>query len=200
MVARLRPAIAYAQRQHVGQRRTVDGAPFIVHPLEVAAVLHSAAAPERAIAAGLLHDTLEKTDATAQELREHFGAAVTAIVEAVSEDEQIADYSQRKAALRGQVAAAGSDALMVFAADKVSKVRELRRAASTPAAAWPAGSPPLELRLDHYRQCLELVAKRLDGSPLVDWLATELQRLIAATGERRVCASAVAPAAGLTER
>ena len=48
---------------HAGQRRQLDGAPFIEHPLEVAAILHDAGAPDHVIAAGILHDTLEKTDA-----------------------------------------------------------------------------------------------------------------------------------------
>jgi (p)ppGpp synthase/HD superfamily hydrolase len=115
LIARLRPVIRYAQRQHAGQRRTVDGAPFIVHPLEVAAVLQIARASEEAIAAGILHDTLEKTDTTAQELRKRFGTGITAIVEAVSEDEDIRDYRELMAALRRLGAGGSAERVMLLA-------------------------------------------------------------------------------------
>ena len=77
------------------------------------------------IAAGLLHDTLEKADAAEADLSRVFGTHVTGLVLAVTEDDQIRGYAHRKAALRDQVAHAGDEALMLFAADKVSKAREL---------------------------------------------------------------------------
>lgn len=181
--------IAFAQREHLGQRRAADGAPFIVHPLEVGAVLYSAGAPEHVVAAGILHDTLEKTDATASALRERFGPAVTAIVEAVSEDEGITDYPERKGALRRQVATAGDDALMVFAADKISKVREWRRTVSS-AASSPASAAPLPQRLDHYQRCLELLERRLDNPALVKSLRRELRQLADKIGEDQLWARA----------
>ena len=78
------------------------------------------------IAAGLLHDAIEKTDASAEDLKTRFGIPVATLVLAVSEDQRIIDYAERKAALCEQVARAGPDALNVFAADKISKVHELR--------------------------------------------------------------------------
>lgn len=74
-----------------------------------------------------MHDLLEKTDASASDLRERFGPRITALVIAVSDDERIAGYARRKAALRRQVAGADEEALTLFAADKLSKLRELRR-------------------------------------------------------------------------
>ena len=121
-----REALTYAERQHAGQRRTADGAPFIVHPLEVARLLYRAGAPDHVIAAGALHDTIEKTDTTAPDLTARFGLRIATIVLAVSEDQRISGYAERKAALRDQVARAGDDALIVLAADKISKVRELK--------------------------------------------------------------------------
>jgi hypothetical protein len=68
-VPQTRAAIEYAERRHAGQRRA-DGAPFILHPLEVAALLHDRGAADHLIAAGVLHDVAEKADGTAPELRE----------------------------------------------------------------------------------------------------------------------------------
>ena len=58
---RTRAALDYAMRQHAGQRRSVDDAPFILHPVEVGSLLYHAGAPDHVIAAGILHDTIEKT-------------------------------------------------------------------------------------------------------------------------------------------
>jgi (p)ppGpp synthase/HD superfamily hydrolase len=134
-------ALAYAVEQHAGQRRSADGAPFVLHPIEVATLLADAGAPDHVIAAGLLPDTIEKTSTEAADLRRRFGVHVASLVVALSEDPAISGYSARKAALRDQVGAAGDEALMVFAADKVSKARELRMApASWRSWRWPA--PP----------------------------------------------------------
>ena len=64
-----RRATAYAERVPEGQRRSSDGGPFIAHPLEVACLLYDAGAPDHVIAAGVLNDVLEKTDADAEDLR-----------------------------------------------------------------------------------------------------------------------------------
>ena len=164
-----RAALTYAEERHAGQRRKADGAPFIEHPIEVAWLLYRAGAPDHVIAAGILHDTIEKTDTDVSDLRARFGTRTAALVAAVSEDSEIPTYARRKAALREQVAAAGPEALMVFAADKVSKVRELSLEASSP--------KPSQRRMTHYRRCLELHERLLTDSPLVMQLRSELNQL-----------------------
>jgi (p)ppGpp synthase/HD superfamily hydrolase len=178
-------AIAYASYLHEGQRRKADGEPFILHPLEVASLLYYAGAPDHVIAAGVLHDTIEKTDVTASDLRERFGPRVAELVLAVSEDEQISSYAQRKAALCDRAAGAGEEALMVLAADKVSKARELRRHPD-------AAGRSRHRRVTHYQDCLQLLQERLPHSPLVRELDAELETLpeVAAHERRRKDAQA----------
>ncbi len=182
-------ALAYAVQQHAGQRRTADGAPFVLHPIEVATLLADAGAPDHVVAAGVLHDTIEKTSTEPDDLRERFGSRVAALVVALSEDPAISGYTARKAALRDQVEAAGDEALMVFAADKVSKARELRM---TFARAENGGSARRGSRahrkLAHYRHCADLLDVRLAESPLVRSLHDELAEL--ALVERRELVSA----------
>jgi (p)ppGpp synthase/HD superfamily hydrolase len=172
-------AIDYAERMHAGQRRG-DGTPFILHPLEVASILDRAGAPDQLIAAGVAHDLLEKTSATEEDLRREFGLRITQLVLAVSDHDQIAGYAKRKAALRRQVSVAGDEALMLFAADKLSKVRELRREQALDAQA--PGSPGRRRqlrtrRLKHYQRSLAMLEERLPDSPIVAQLRAELQVL-----------------------
>jgi (p)ppGpp synthase/HD superfamily hydrolase len=193
-----RAALAFAREMHAGQSRETDGAPFILHPREVASLLRRDGAPDHLIAAGALHDVLEKTPAVVAELRERFGSTIAKLVVAVSEDSRVSGYAARKARLRTSVAAAGEEALKLFAADKISKVRELRRldgAARIQARRTPREREINERRLAHYRECLALLQERLPGSPLVRQLETELRRLPRdATHARRARARTHRPA------
>ncbi len=166
---------------HAGQSRA-DGSPFILHPVELATLLHDAGAPDHLVAAGVLHDVIEKTEATVSDLRAQFGPAITALVVSVSDDDRIAGYARRKAALRRQVAGAGDEALTLFAADKLSKLRELRRETTAQNDGDPTtqGRPrePRARRLRHYQRSLALLEERLPQSPLVAALRDELQSFL----------------------
>src|SRR5689334_24640758 len=78
-------AAAWAAAAHAEQTRHVDGAPFVVHPLEVALLVHGAGYPDEVVAAGLLHDVVEKGDVTLAEVDGAFGAVIAAMVDALSE-------------------------------------------------------------------------------------------------------------------
>jgi hypothetical protein len=182
-------AIEYAERMHAGQRRA-DGTRFILHPLEVASLLYRVGAPDHLIAAGVLHDLLEKTSVSEQDLRQGFGPQIARLVLAVSDDDRIPGFANRKAALRRQVAGAGDEALMLFAADKLCKVRELRREqAIDPQEVGAAGRrrEPRTRRLRHYQRSLALLEERQPDSPIVTELQHELRVLLR---ERPALASA----------
>jgi (p)ppGpp synthase/HD superfamily hydrolase len=169
---RTRAALAFAAQRHAGQRRDVDGAPFMMHPIEVASLLHEAGYPDEVVAAGVLHDVLEDTDAERSELARRFGMEVAELVAALTEDPSIPDRAERKAALRRQVAEAGNEAAAVFAADKVSKARELRlRMENGP----PDESTPVKVA--HYSESLAMLAETIPDQPLVAQLREELQGL-----------------------
>src|SRR5881628_1619128 len=98
-------ALAYARELHRGQWRESDQAPFILHPLEVAALLHNTGHPEHVVAAGILHDTVEDTDTDPENITRRFGPQVAELVRTMTEDPQIEPFQDRKAALRKQIAA-----------------------------------------------------------------------------------------------
>jgi (p)ppGpp synthase/HD superfamily hydrolase len=170
----VRAAVEWAVQMHGDQRRAVDRAPFILHPLEVASLLSGRGFDDEVIAAGVLHDIVENTSATVDDVRARFGTRVAAIVAAVSEDPSIADYVARKAALREQAGAGGVDARAVYTADKIAKTRELRsQAAHDPAVLAVEQNV---LKLAHYEASLALL-RAAGGGPMVDQLAFELWAL-----------------------
>jgi (p)ppGpp synthase/HD superfamily hydrolase len=89
----------------------------------VAWILERHGHDEPVIAAGLLHDTIEDTDVTRDELADRFGEQVAQLVEAVSEADKSASWRERKSATIDKVASADEDALAVLAADKLDNVR-----------------------------------------------------------------------------
>ena len=167
-----RDALAFATRWHEGQTRDADSIPFLTHPIEVACLLHEAGYSDEVVAAGVLHDVLEDTEVERGELEERFGSEVAGLVAAVSDDPAIEDHAERKAALRAQVARAGDDAVAVFAADKVSKARELR--VRTGDGRFQRKD---ESRIEHYQASLEMLDELMPGHPLVDRLRAELDAL-----------------------
>ena len=134
------------------------------HPFAVARLLQNEGQPPVLVVAGLLHDVLEDTDVSADELRERFGPEVTRIVEALTQDPSISGYEERKAALRRQILDAGSDAATVALADKAAKIGSLR-------------SRPKDEQLEHYRATIEGIENRYGRRPLSERALAELERL-----------------------
>ena len=78
-------AIGFAARAHQGQQRKSSDMPYIAHPVAVAMILQSMGCDETIVAAGLLHDTVEDTPVTLDEIRQVFGDEVAAIVAGCTE-------------------------------------------------------------------------------------------------------------------
>jgi GTP pyrophosphokinase len=76
-------AYVYSARVHLGQMR-LSGEPYLSHPLEVAAILSEMKLDEESIAAGLLHDVIEDTKATPEEIEDIFGPEIKNIVSGVT--------------------------------------------------------------------------------------------------------------------
>jgi (p)ppGpp synthase/HD superfamily hydrolase len=176
-----RAALAFADQRHAGQTRDLDDLPFVTHPVEVACLLHEAGYQDEVVAAGVLHDVLEDTDAEQSDLESRFGRRVAELVEAVTDDPSIEDDAARRAALRRKVADAGECAAVVFAADKVSKARELRVRVSRGRFGRADDG-----KLAHYEASLAMLSDLIPGHHFVDQLRMELEAVQAlpATGVR----------------
>ena len=81
-------AIAFAVKAHDGMRRKKNEIPYILHPMEAAVIVGTMSNDQNLIAAAALHDVVEDTDVTIEEVEERFGKRVRELVEAETEDKR----------------------------------------------------------------------------------------------------------------
>ena len=132
---KLLSAIAFAAHKHRDQRRKdVAASPYINHPIALANVLANEAGIDdpTVLIAAILHDTLEDTDTTADELADAFGAEVAAIVRQVSDDKAL-PKAERKRLQIVHAATLSREASLVRLADKICNLRDV---AANPPAGW----------------------------------------------------------------
>jgi len=172
-------AMELAHRAHSGQlRRGSDGRPYIDHPLAVAELLLENDYGDETLAAALLHDVVEKSETEVDEVRDGFGEKVAGLVEALTEDEEVPDYVERKEEHRRRVAEVDGDALAIFAADKLTNVTMLRDAyALIGEDVGDELAVDLDLKIYVWEVDLEMLFDELPDSPLTAKLADEMVAL-----------------------
>jgi guanosine-3',5'-bis(diphosphate) 3'-pyrophosphohydrolase len=126
----IRKAYDFSLKHHQGQTRA-SGEPYLIHPLEVSLVLADLKLDSTAIAAGLLHDAIEDTPVTHDDIRREFGEQVAHIVEGVTKIEKInlASREERQAEnVRKMVLAMVDDirVVLIKLADRLHNMRTLR--------------------------------------------------------------------------
>lgn len=129
-------AAAFAAHKHRDQRRKdVAGTPYINHPLALACVLSAEGGITDAatLCASLLHDTIEDTDTTGEEIEREFGAEVRRLVEQVTDDKSL-PKAQRKLAQIDHAAHIDEKAKRIKLADKICNLRDV---ALAPPTGWP---------------------------------------------------------------
>lgn len=125
-------AIVFAVRAHAGTERRGKGFPYIVHPMEAMEIVATMTSDQELLAAAALHDTVEDTSVTVDDLRAEFGDRIAALVEAESDkftegvSEEDSWHSRKQAAI-DRLAAAPYEAKMVALGDKLSNMRAIAR-------------------------------------------------------------------------
>ena len=129
-------AIIFAVKAHHNTERRGKGFPYIVHPMEAVEIVATITPDQELLAAAALHDTIEDTDVTVEQIREAFGERVAALVHAESdqingelfngENEEETWHARKQAAI-DRLAAASHDAKIVAMGDKLSNMRAIWR-------------------------------------------------------------------------
>ena len=125
-------AIVFAVKAHAGTERRGKGFPYIVHPMEAMEIVATMTPDQELLAAAALHDTVEDTDVTIEQIRAEFGDRIASLVAAESDDvvEGVSEedsWHARKQAAIDRLARAPHDAKMVALGDKLSNMRAIAR-------------------------------------------------------------------------
>jgi (p)ppGpp synthase/HD superfamily hydrolase len=175
----VRNALEAAHRAHAGQVRNGSGGmAYVEHPRAVAELLAEQGFGDEVLAAALLHDVVEDSEMTVEDLRKLFGSEIAETVAALSDDESIESYRDRKDEHRERVLAAGGDALAIYGADKLSNVSSLHRVHATEGTAVEREfNVPLDLKLDVWADDLAMLQEEAPELPFLETLEAELNGL-----------------------
>jgi len=153
---RLLKALSFAAHKHRDQRRKdVESSPYINHPISLANILcnEGHVTDVNVICAALLHDTVEDTDTTPEELEREFGKEITGIVMDVTDDKTL-EKGERKRRQIEHAAHISDQAKLVKLADKISNLRDV------------SGNPPtdwdMQRRQDYFDWAMAVI-DRLRG-------------------------------------
>lgn len=122
----IQKAIIFATLKHLKQKRKGTEIPYIVHPMEVMQILTDLDCSENTIIAGILHDTLEDTETTPEEILKEFGEDVLSLVKLESEDKS-KTWKERKLETINHLKTAMLDVKLICFADKLSNLRSIYR-------------------------------------------------------------------------
>ena len=134
--AKLIDTIAFAADKHRMQRRKdADASPYINHPIALARVLAIEAGidDEDVLCAALLHDTIEDTETSREELEARFGTQIATIVAEVTDDKSLPKQERKQLQIE-HAASISQQAKLVKLADKICNLRDV---AASPPPDWP---------------------------------------------------------------
>jgi len=173
---KLEAAIAYAMECHKGASAKGTNLPYILHPIETVQILTRMNADTNLLCAGILHDTLEDTDATLLEIYRRFGADVAALVNAHTEDKRRSWY-YRKLYTLTKLSEENIRVKMCAMADKVSNLRRLwADYKNIGDELWERFNAPKEMQAWYYSGLVDVFCE-MQNYPETDELYWEMNTL-----------------------
>jgi Domain of unknown function (DUF6946)/HD domain len=172
-------AFAVEAHGHVRQARKGTDYPYVVHPLRVGSILDAYGYSDEAVAAGILHDTIEDAGVAASDLESSFGRRIADLVAAASEPDKTLPWPERKQqALERLIAESDADARAVIAADRLDNVRAIRETLALEGReTWRRFNAPREAQHAHYRAMARVLLEHEPNNLLFRTLDAETQAL-----------------------
>jgi (p)ppGpp synthase/HD superfamily hydrolase len=169
-------AIRMAVRAHEGQTRRESNTPYITHPVRVALLLAHHGFEESVIAAGLVHDVIEDSEISIDELRVELGDSVADIVACVTNDDSIG-WEEKKLKYIETVRQGGPGAKAVATADKIHNAESLLAAYAVQGTdIWKYFNAGREKKIWFERKMLDMLKEEWEH-PLIDEYASLVRRL-----------------------
>ena len=122
-------ALQFAIKAHSGQvRKREPHLPMVIHPISVANILRDYGCDDNVIAAGYLHDVVEDTSYTLEDIRKEFGEDIEHLVEVATEPDKSLEWEERKQHTIDTVKNLSAREKLVIMADKINNIEEIRDA------------------------------------------------------------------------
>ena len=159
-------ALEYASRCHRGVYRKGTTIPYIVHPTSMVRYLARLEAPDSLCAAAALHDVVEDTDATLEEIRKLFGKRIAELVEGASEKDKSLSWKARKEATLEHVLETDDIELLVLTCvDKLDNLRDIREDLTLRGEeVWDRFKADKLCQAWYYRGLAEIYLRKLEGT------------------------------------
>jgi len=175
-------AIEFATKAHSGQYRKGTKIPYITHPLNVAKTLIQLECTESVVIAGILHDTLEDTRVTLEDLTREFGREIANLVDSDSEPNK-SDWTweNRKAHTIKKLKTASRDQLILSLADKLDNIRSMSEDHERIAdKLWKRFNRPKEKQKWYYEELVAIFSEKMTDDkcrPLVNCFITDVKSI-----------------------
>ncbi len=175
-------ALEYAALNHKDDVRKGTATPYIVHPVEVAMILKESSLEEEIVAAGMLHDILEDSDITPEDIRKEFGEEILGLVLGASErleDRENRNWKERKEhTIEFLKEEADFKVKAIACADKLSNTRSTLRGLETedPEEFWSRFNAGKDEQKWYYQSLVESL-KELDGMKMYNEFKEVVDRL-----------------------
>jgi (p)ppGpp synthase/HD superfamily hydrolase len=168
-------AIEVAAKGHQNQYRKLTDVPYITHPYNVGLLLLKEGCREEVVCAGILHDTVEDTEITLEDIRTQFGTKVAELVESCTEPNKDASWEKRKQHTIDRLKELSKDSAMIVCADKLHNLRSIRQDLErTGENAWGKFKRGRDKQEWYYQGILENLSQKLAGEPLFEEFKTEM--------------------------
>ena len=165
-MTRVDKAIEFAAKEHQNQFRKSSKVPYVSHPFSVAMLLKGVGCEEDIVIAGLLHDIVEDTDYTLEDIKSAFGEKVADIVDGCSEPGRNAPWEDRKQHTIDFLKSASFEIKLVACADKLHNIRTIRSGfSSTGQSFWDRFHRGYQAQKWYYTSLVPSFFEGLDGQP-----------------------------------
>lgn len=177
--AKLQNAIDLAIKAHKGQtRKGKPDVPYVTHPLFVGLILAKIVAEENVIIAGILHDTIEDTKTTKEDIEKEFGKEVAEMVNDVTEQDKSLPWAMRKQQALEHIPKMSHGSLMVKSADQLHNMRDLIEDYKKEGdKMFERFNAPKQKQLERYKILIPTIEKAWPENPLLPDLKEALREV-----------------------
>jgi len=177
-------AIYFATTAHKGQNRKGKKESYITNPLSVGLLLAHSGAEEKVVIAGILHDTIEDTDVTYEDLKREFGEEIAEMVNDVTEQDTSLSWADRKRIALEHVKDMSDEAVLVKTADVLHNMSDLLEDYKTEGDdIFKRFNAPKNAQLERYNKLVMALKKKNGHNPLLVHLEKAYQEFLESAGK-----------------